>query len=131
MKEHYVYALVDPINRIPFYIGKGKKDRYVPLSENILNLLRVYFKQYKPKEYLFNGQKSLLYSVKSCQQIFKKHISTDESFHNLRHSCFTNLLENGTDIKIIQKIAGHSNIKTTEIYTHVSKNLLNKVNLPI
>jgi site-specific recombinase XerD len=111
--------------------GKGRKDRFVPLSENMLNLLRIYYKQYKPKEYLFNGQTSLQYSVKSCQEIFKKYISKDQSFHNLRHSCFTYLLETGVDIRKIQKIAGHSNIKTTEIYTHVSNLVLSKINLPI
>lgn len=111
--------------------GKGKKDRYVPLSENILNLLREYYKSYKPIEYLFNGQFSNQYSVKSCQEIFKKYISKEESFHNLRHSCFTTLLETGVDLKLIQKIAGHSNVKTTEIYTHVSNNMLNKIKLPL
>jgi site-specific recombinase XerD len=111
--------------------GKGKKDRYIPLSENILNLLREYYKSYKPIEYLFNGKFSNQYSVKSCQEIFKKYISKEESFHNLRHSCFTTLLETGTDLRIIQKIAGHSNVKTTEIYTHVSNNILNKVKLPL
>ena len=111
--------------------AKGKKDRYVPISENILNLLRDYFRKYKPNEYLFNGQNSIQYSIRSCQELFKKYISTDESFHNLRHSCFTNLLENGTDLRIIQKIAGHSSSKTTEIYTHVSNKILGNVKLPI
>ena len=111
--------------------AKGRKDRIVPLSENILILLREYYKKYKPKEYLFNGQKSNQYSIKSVQNIYKKYIDDKTSVHNLRHSCFTNLLENDTDIRIIQKIAGHSNIKTTEIYTHVSTKLLNKVKLPI
>jgi site-specific recombinase XerD len=111
--------------------AKGKKDRYVPLSENILSLLRIYFKNYKPKEYLFNGQNNLKYSIKSCQEIFKKHISKTESFHSLRHSCFTTMLESGIDTRIIQKIAGHSNIKTTEIYTHVSNNLLKNIKTPI
>ncbi len=111
--------------------AKGKKDRYVPLSENILSLLRIYFKNYKPKEYLFNGQNNLKYSIKSCQEIFKKYISKTESFHSLRHSCFTTMLESGIDTRIIQKIAGHSNIKTTEIYTHVSNNLLKNIKTPI
>ncbi|MEY3501028.1 MAG: hypothetical protein RL308_2700 [Bacteroidota bacterium] len=111
--------------------AKGRKDRIVPLSQNILNLLREYYKEYKPKEYLFNGQNSNQYSIKSVQNIYKKYIDDKSSVHNLRHSCFTNLLENDTDIRIIQKIAGHSNIKTTEIYTHVSNNLLKKVKLPI
>lgn len=111
--------------------GKGKKDRIVPLSQNILNLLREYYKIYKPKEYLFNGQNSNQYSVKSIQNIYKKYIDNKTSVHNLRHSCFTNLLENDTDIRIIQKIAGHTNIKTTQIYTHVSNKILQKVKLPI
>jgi site-specific recombinase XerD len=111
--------------------AKGKKDRLVPLSENILNLLREYYKQYKPIEYLFNGQNHLKYSIKSCQNIFKKYIDEKSHIHVLRHSCFTNLIENNTDIRIVQKIAGHSNIKTTQGYCHVSTNLLNKVNLPI
>jgi len=111
--------------------SKGKKDRIVPLSENILNLLRDYYKIYKPKVYLFNGQNSGKYSIKSCQQIYKKYIDYKTSIHNLRHSCFTTLLETGTDLKIISNIAGHSNVKTTEIYTHISNKILSKVKLPI
>jgi integrase/recombinase XerD len=111
--------------------AKGKKDRIVPLSENILILLRNYYKQYKPKIYLFNGQNSEKYSIQSCQQIYKKYIDSETSIHNLRHSCFTTLLETGVDLKIISNIAGHSNVKTTEIYVHVSTNILNKVKLPI
>ena len=111
--------------------AKGRKDRIVPLSEKVLILLREYFIQYKPKEYLFNGQNSNQYSVGSCQAIYKKYIDPAGHIHILRHSCFTNLLENGTDLRVIQKIAGHSNVKTTEIYTHISNQLLNKVTLPI
>jgi site-specific recombinase XerD len=111
--------------------AKGRKDRLVPLSLKVLELLRNYWQQYKPKEFLFNGQFSLQYSVRSCQQIFKLYIDKTGHFHQLRHSCFTNLLENGTDIRMIQKIAGHSSTKTTEIYTHVSQASLSRVNLPI
>lgn len=111
--------------------SKGNKDRIVPLSQTILQLLRDYYKKYKPKEYLFNGQDSLQYSARSCNQIVKKYLGEQYHFHLLRHSCFTKLLENGTDLRIIQKIAGHSNVKTTEIYTHVSNAVLNKVILPI
>lgn len=119
--------------RMLIYINnaKGRKDRIVPLSEKVLIILREYYKQYKPKEYLFNGQNSNKYSIGSCQAIYKKYIDSTGHIHTLRHSCFTNLLENGTDLRIIQKIAGHSNVKTTEIYTHVSNQILNKVNLPI
>jgi site-specific recombinase XerD len=111
--------------------AKGRKDRIVPLSQKVLELLRQYFKEYKPKLYLFNGQNSLQYSIGSCQKIYKSYIDSDSSIHTLRHSSFTNLLESGTDLRIIQKIAGHSSSKTTEIYTHVSNQLLNKINLPI
>ena len=119
--------------RMLIYIknAKGKKDRIVPLSQTILELLRNYFREYKPIEYLFNGQVKSQYSVKSCQEIFKKYIDNTSHFHTLRHSSFTALLESGTDLRIIQKIAGHSSSKTTEIYTHVSSQLLNKVELPI
>lgn len=111
--------------------AKGRKDRLVPLSSNVLNLLREYFKQFKPIEYLFNGQNSNQYSIQSCQKLYKKYIDENTSIHTLRHSSATNLLESGTDLRIIQKILGHSSSKTTEIYTHVSNQILSKVNLPI
>ena len=111
--------------------AKGRKDRLVPLSATVLNLLREYYVEYKPKEYLFNGQNSNQYSIGSCQKIYKKYIDESGHIHTLRHSCATNLLENGTDLKLIQKILGHSNVKTTEIYTHVSNQMLSKINLPI
>jgi integrase/recombinase XerD len=111
--------------------AKGRKDRIVPLSQNVLDLLRLYYKEYKPKEYLFNGQNNLQYSIKSCQNLYKNLIDKNSSIHTLRHSCFTNLIENNTDIRIVQKLAGHNNIKTTEGYCHVSNNLLKNINLPI
>lgn len=111
--------------------AKGKKDRIVPLSQPMLKVLRNYYKEYKPKIYLFNGQFTAKYSAGSCNQIVKKYLGERYHFHLLRHSCFTSLLESGTDIRIIQKIAGHSSSKTTEIYTHISTQLLNKIELPI
>jgi site-specific recombinase XerD len=111
--------------------AKGRKDRIVPLSQTVLEMLRKYFLEYKPTEYLFNGPNGGKYSVGSCQKMYKRYIDPNSSIHTLRHSSFTNLLENGTDLRIIQKIAGHSSSKTTEIYTHVSNQLLNKINLPI
>jgi integrase/recombinase XerD len=120
-------------NRMLIHVknAKGRKDRIVPLSQTVLDLLRTYYKEYKPKYYLFNGQKSVQYSIGSCQKIYKKYIDSTTSIHTLRHSSATTLLESGTDLRIIQKILGHSNVKTTEIYTHVSNNLLSKVKLPI
>jgi integrase/recombinase XerD len=111
--------------------AKGRKDRIVPLSQTVLELLREYYKHYNPSEYLFNGQSTNKYSIGSCQKIYKKYIDNQSSIHTLRHSSATALLENGTDLRVIQKILGHTNVKTTEIYTHVSNQILSKVNLPI
>lgn len=111
--------------------SKGRKDRIVALSEKILEILREYFKEYKPKEYLFNGQFELKYSHRSCNQIVKQYLGSEYYFHQLRHSNATALLESGTDLRIIQKHLGHASSKTTEIYTHVSTNILQKIALPI
>jgi len=111
--------------------AKGMKDRIVPLSPKVLEALRIYFREYKPREYLFNGQFSPRYSTTSCNEIVKQHLGNRYHFHLLRHSCFTSLLEGGTDLRIIQKIAGHRSSKTTEIYTHVSNALLSRVALPV
>ena len=111
--------------------GKGKKDRIVPLSKKILELLRKYWLEYKPNTYLFNGQSSLKYTKSSCNAIVKKYIGEEFHFHLLRHSCATTLLESGVDLRIIQKLLGHSSVKTTEIYTHVSIGLLSGIELPI
>jgi site-specific recombinase XerD len=111
--------------------SKGNKDRLVPLSPTVLNLLREYFKKFKPTEYLFNGQFNLQYSHRSCNEIVKKYLGGEFHFHQLRHSNATALLESGTDIKIIQNHLGHSSSKTTEIYCHVSTVLLKNMPLPI
>ena len=111
--------------------SKGRKDRIVPLSEKVLEILREYFKAFKPKEYLFNGQFDLKYSSRSCNQIVKQYLGKEYHFHQLRHSNATALLESGTDLRIIQKHLGHSSSKTTEIYTHVSTALLRNMPLPI
>lgn len=111
--------------------GKGRKDRIVLLTEYVLDLLRKYYIEYKPSVYLFNGQNSLQYSKTSCNKIVKKYIGSDYHFHLLRHSSFTAMLEAGTDLRTIQSIAGHSSSKTTEIYTHVSLNLLSNVSSPL
>ena len=111
--------------------AKGRKDRIVPLSQTVSDLMIKYFDLYKPTDYVFNGQNEPKYSPRSCNEIVKKYIGKEYHFHLLRHSSFTALLESGVDLRIIQKIAGHSNVKTTECYTHVSNQFLSKVNLPI
>ena len=111
--------------------AKGRKDRIVPLSETTLKTLREYFKDYRPKEYLFNGQFKMKYSTTSCNQIVKKYLGANYHFHQIRHSNATALLESGTDLRIIQKLLGHASSKTTEIYTHVSTAIINRVYTPI
>jgi site-specific recombinase XerD len=117
--------------------AKGKKDRMVTLSKVILTLLREYYTIYKPSHYLFEGQiKSEPYSVRSAQLIFKaayKNLGLPPqcSFHSLRHSYATHLLENGTDITYIQKLLGHNDIKTTLRYTSVTNKDLGKIESPL
>lgn len=115
--------------------GKGKKDRYIMLSENVLNLLREYYKRYKPKSYVFEGQNGGKYSPKSVQSIFKTAlkktgIKKKATVHTLRHSFATYLLDDGTDIRYIQELLGHKRLETTQIDTHVSSYSINKIKSP-
>lgn len=115
--------------------AKGNKDRYTLLSKNFLDLLRLYYKAYKPKDLLFEGQDGALYSRSSAQSILKKaakkaNITKPITLHTLRHSFATHLLENGTDIRYIQTLLGHSSPKTTMIYTHVSETSLRNIKNP-
>ncbi len=116
--------------------GKGKKDRYVILSENILDLLRTYFKEYRPKVYLFEDEYDFeAISERSIQKVFagvikQCKINKHVGIHSLRHSFATHLLESGTDIRYIQELLGHSDIKTTMRYTHVSSQALKQVMSP-
>jgi integrase/recombinase XerD len=111
--------------------SKGRKDRVIPLSTKILDMLREYYNLYKPKEFLFEGQSGGQYSEKSLESVLKNAIKKAKiikpvSLHWLRHSYATHLLEAGTDLRYIQEILGHTSSKTTEIYTHVStKNIQN------
>lgn len=111
--------------------SKGRKDRVLPLSEGVLSLLRDYYISYKPKVYLFNGQHSLKYTPTSCNNLVKKYIGKQYHFHLLRHSCFTNLVDQNVNLRVIQKMAGHSSSRTTEIYTHVSSNTIKNVPLAL
>lgn len=112
--------------------SKGKKDRLVPLSEKVIEMLRGYYKAYRPRVWLFEGQvEGERYSEKSLQNVLKQAVEKAKipkpvSLHWLRHSYATHLLESGTDLRYIQELLGHKSSKTTEIYTHVSmKNIQN------
>lgn len=116
--------------------GKGNKDRQVMLPDTLIPLLENYYRLYKPVTYVINGQSSLQYSDRSVLQLIKSiahkaGINKRVYTHLLRHCSFTHLVEAGTDINIIQKLAGHNNVKTTMIYTHISDNIISRINSPI
>jgi integrase/recombinase XerD len=116
--------------------AKGKKDRVVPLSVKILDLLRQYYTAYKPKDWMFEGQSGKgQYDERSLasvllQALQKSNINKPVTLHWLRHSYATHLLENGTDLRYIQEILGHSSSRTTEIYTHVSNHNIQRISSP-
>ncbi|MBF6645398.1 MULTISPECIES: site-specific tyrosine recombinase/integron integrase [Flavobacteriales] len=116
--------------------AKGKKDRIAPISEKIIELLRQYYKAYKPTVWLFEGQqKGEQYTAESLQSVLKQalqksNIKKPVSLHWLRHSYATHLLESGTDLRFIQELLGHNSSKTTEIYTHVSTKSLQNIKSP-
>lgn len=116
--------------------GKGYKDRTTLLSGKLLQELRLYYKQYKPKIWLFEGQDGGPYSVESIRKVFraameKAGIQRAATPHTLRHSFATHLLEQGTDLRYIQELLGHNSSKTTEIYTHVTRHGLEKIISPL
>lgn len=114
--------------------GKGKKDRYTILSHRALELLREYYKVCRPKNWLFEGwyghihQRLIGKIIKDAAR--NANINKRVSPHTLRHCFATHLLEQGVSLQVIQQLLGHSSIKTTAIYTHVSSVLLDKVVSP-
>ena len=115
--------------------GKGKKDRYVPLSEMTLKVLRKYYREYKPSRYLFNGQFSDRYSATSIRNFVKKYaaqakINKRVYPHLIRHCNATHLFEAGTDLAVIQRLLGHKQHKTTARYAHMSKRMISTVQTP-
>ncbi|WP_420322201.1 site-specific tyrosine recombinase/integron integrase [Flagellimonas sp.] len=113
-------------------LGKGNKDRFTILSKNTLDDLRRYYREYRPKTYLFEGAKGNKYSSSSVLSIIvnaakKAGINRRVTPHILRHSFATHLLEKGTDIRHIQLLLGHGSTRTTEIYTHVADRSFMKI----
>jgi site-specific recombinase XerD len=124
--------------RIHVRAGKGKKDRYVMLGESLLDLLRQYYQKARPQgEYLFPGYKphrpicTTAVSQVLRQVVRETGLTKKVSMHTLRHCFATHLLEAGTDIRILQVLLGHSSIRTTLRYTHITDRLLQKLVSPL
>lgn len=116
--------------------AKGHKDRQVQLSANIIPLLEKYYREYKSKIYVLNGQFEIKYSDTSIRQILKQlgekaKINKRIYPHLLRHNCFSDMVAQGTDIGLIQRIAGHRSQKTTAIYLHISDSIISRISSPI
>lgn len=128
---------IDPSRMVINIIdAKGGKDRNVPLDTSFLELLKVYIEQYKPKEYMFEGQFEPFYSARSIAQFLQKYadvagINKRVHPHLIRHTSATHLVEAGLDMSILQRILGHENIKTTHIYGHISNNRISSVITPL
>ncbi|WP_244913586.1 tyrosine-type recombinase/integrase [Nonlabens dokdonensis] len=123
-------------NQVFIKTAKGKKDRVVPFPEKLKFLLRDYIKEYRPKEYLFEGSGGGLYSTASLRAVFNKAkkaagIKKYVTLHGLRHAYATHLMDAGTDVRIIKELLGHNDIKTTLIYTHVTQITLENLPSPL
>jgi len=110
--------------------AKGKKDRQIGLNESMIPVLEKYYRIYKSKEYVLNGQNgSLQYSERSVGEVVKQlavkaGIKKRVYTHLIRHCYATHMVEKKVDINLIQKFLGHASVKTTNIYTHISNNLI-------
>lgn len=123
-------------SRIWIRNAKGRKDRLTLLPESLLILLRKYYIEYKPTNWLFEGPNNGQYSPTSIRSVLKRAkakagIRKPATVHTLRHSFATHLLENGTNLRYIQELLGHTSSKTTEIYTHVAKSDLTSIISPL
>jgi integrase/recombinase XerD len=115
-------------------IGKGNKERFTLLPDSLIKDLRSYWLTYKSKVYLFENKRGLANSItvaqKACVEASKK-TNIKVNPHILRHSFATNLLEQGVDLLTIGKLLGHSNLKTTEIYTQVTTTRITNLTSPV
>jgi site-specific recombinase XerD len=116
--------------------GKGRKDRYVMLSAALLHTLREYWRQSKPRVYLFPGERGKSLCISAAQKAFGRArlsagIRKPISFHTLRHSFATHLLEDGANVRTLQALLGHRSLDTTARYTHVAENYLHQMRSPL
>lgn len=117
--------------------GKGRKDRYTIISNAALASLKVYMKPFSPSDWIFAGTPAKNHiTTRTAEKVFEAAlknagIKKSAGIHALRHSFATHLLESGVDIRYIQQLLGHVNLKTTEIYTHVSTKHIEKIVSPL
>ena len=123
--------------RIKVVQGKGAKDRFTILSQQVLLELRAYYLIYKPIEFLFNGDKpGKRFSVRSIQHLVQKALmkvgldNKNYSVHTIRHSFATHLVDNGTDLYTVKELLGHRSLQTTMQYLHLTATRINKVISP-
>jgi len=126
------------INELTIHIknSKGKKDRISILPEKLQNDLQNIIAGKKPFDYIFNSNRGGKLTTASLQKMFRKsliktNINKPATFHSLRHSFATHLLENGTDVRYVQVLLGHSNIRTTQLYTQVTNPKLKNIKSPL
>ena len=125
-------------SRMVLYVrqGKRRKDRLVPLSKTLLELLRVYWKIVRPREWLFPGRYGRHLSIRVAQHACLRarrvsKIKHPVTVHTLRHSFATHLMEAGTNLRTLQLLLGHGSLRTTAVYTHVSTRELASVRSPL
>jgi len=116
--------------------GKGRKDRLTVISPRLIDNLKILTKDKAGQDYIFESNRGGILTTGTAQKIFynclkKSKIKKDASFHSLRHSFATHLLENGVDIRYVQELLGHQNIRTTQIYTHVTNPALRNIKSPL
>ncbi len=123
-------------NIVKIKCAKGKRDRISLLSEKVKTKLKIYFEEYRPSYWLFEGQDGGKYSDRSVQNVLKAAVrksGVDENttVHTLRHSFATHLILNGVDIRKVQEYLGHSSLETTQIYTHITDHMKKDTKSPL
>ena len=116
--------------------AKGNRDRLTILSDKYINDLRKIIADRNPNDYFFASERGGKLTERTAQKIFenalrKANIAKDATFHSLRHSFATHLLENGVDVRYVQELLGHQNIRTTQLYTQVTNPMLKKIKSPL
>lgn len=116
--------------------GKGKKDRLTVLSPRLILDMQEFMRGKKGDDYVFESERGGKLTTTTAQMVFhqclkKSGIAKSATFHSLRHSFATHLLENGVDVRYVQELLGHQNIRTTQIYTHVTNPAIKNIKSPL